>query len=85
MAIGMLWFDNSPGDDLPIKVKRAADYYRGKYGRMPTVCFVHPTMVSGAEPGEATQVNEIMSDGIRIKKNRSIMPNHFWMGVEEQT
>jgi hypothetical protein len=45
MNIGMLWFDNDPKKKLDVKIERAATYYREKYGKMPTVCFVHPSMV----------------------------------------
>ncbi len=72
MQIGMLWFDNSPTDTLETKIKRSMAYYRRKYNIDPNLCFVHPTMVS----------EEPHVDGITIKTNRSIRPNHFWMGVE---
>ncbi len=49
MNIGMLWFDNDPKADLAVKIKRAAQYYRNKYGKTPTLCFVHPSMLPGAQ------------------------------------
>ena len=51
MNVGMLWFDNDPRTALTAKVARAADYYRQKYGLVPDLCLVHPSMLSGAAPG----------------------------------
>ena len=45
MNVGMLWFDNDPRVNLETKLERAAAYYRTKYGRTPTLCFVHPSMI----------------------------------------
>ena len=50
MNVGMLWFDNDPRTALPVKVARAADYYRRKYGLVPDVCLVHPSMLVGSRP-----------------------------------
>jgi predicted transcriptional regulator len=46
MNVGMLWFDNDPRTALTAKVERAADYYRQKYGLVPDLCLVHPSMLA---------------------------------------
>ena len=74
MDIGMLWFDNDTKTDLPTKIQRAASYYRTKYGRQPNLCFVHPSMV------DSSPVNTNGS-GIELRTTRSVLPNHFWLGV----
>lgn len=93
MNLGMLWFDNDPKATLDSKVERAAAYYRHKYGKTPTLCFVHPTMLSavkGAPVNErpvevaaesASQSDSYMAGNIEVRKNRSVLPNHFWLGV----
>jgi hypothetical protein len=93
MNLGMLWFDNDPKAALDIKVERAAAYYRHKYGKTPTVCFVHPSMLPASKeaaekeqpasaPVEASSQGEsYMAGGIEVRKNRSVLPNHFWLGV----
>jgi hypothetical protein len=93
MNLGMLWFDNDPKVTLDIKVQRAAAYYRHKYGKAPTLCFVNPTMfpvpkenpVNGATAQttveSAPQSESYMAGGIEVRKNRSVLPNHFWLGV----
>lgn len=93
MKLGMLWFDNDPKTPLEVKVERAAAYYRHKYGKTPTLCFVHPSMFSAAkgkavrEPeSDADSENEsYMAGSIEVRKNRSVLPNHFWLGVNNST
>lgn len=72
MNIGMLWFDNDPKADIKVKIERAASYYRSKYGQIPNLCFVHPSMLPE---------NAVKSDSIEIRTTRSVLPNHFWIGV----
>ena len=74
MDIGMLWFDNDPKLDLASKVKKAASYYISKYGEEPNMCFVHPSMIPGAE---------ITLGSMIICANSAMLPNHFWMGVQQ--
>jgi hypothetical protein len=73
MNIGMLWFDNDPKTELNLKIDRAASYYRSKYGQTPNLCFVHPSMVKDGN-GRLTE--------IEVRTNRSVLPNHFWIGVK---
>jgi len=73
MNIGMLWFDNDPKADLKTKLERAILYYHNKYGQSPNLCFVHPSMVNGSHSN---------SLNIQVKTNRSVLPNHFWIGVQ---
>ena len=85
MNVGMLWFDNDTKEDLDDKVIRAALYYREKYGRMPTLCFVHPSMLpdqeaSTAKDGESLEV-KVQKSEVVIRSNQSVLPNHFWIGV----
>ena len=93
MNIGMLWFDNDPKLNLDTKVERAVAYYRDKYGKTPTLCFVHPTMlptaaltskngVSKEDGVESNTRNErYVTAGVEVRSNRSVLPNHFWIGV----
>lgn len=76
MNIGMLWFDNDPKANLKLKVERAASYYQRKYGQTPDVCFVHPSMVLS---------NPEKPPSIEIRTNSSVLPNHFWIGINGKT
>jgi hypothetical protein len=79
MDVGLLWFDNDPRREIEEKVKRAADYYRDKYGHKPNVCFVHPSMLSGN--GKRTVLR---ADGVEVRPGRAILPNHFWVGIADK-
>ncbi len=75
MRIGMLWFDNDASRALDDKVARAAAHYRQKYGRAPTLCYVHPAALNG-DPHRA--------GGIEVRAARTVLPHHFWLGVAEE-
>lgn len=85
MNIGMLWFDNDPKMELKIKIKRAAKYYNDKYGTMPTVCFIHPSMLPEDSrkfsKNGSSKKKKLHSGDVEIRFNQSILPNHFWIGV----
>ncbi len=94
MNIGMLWFDNDPKVSLDAKIARAARYYNEKYGKSPTLCFVHPKMLSnGKSQGEpavqadlgAPEGKRFAECGVEIHANLSVLPNHFWIGVNGVT
>jgi hypothetical protein len=78
MNIGMLWFDNDPKVGLDLKIKRAASYYRHKYGAAPTLCFVHPSMVGN---GNGNTKKGLVTAGVEVKTTPTVLPNHFWIGV----
>ena len=78
MDIGMLWYDDDAKRRLDEKVALAVEYYRAKYGMQPTECYVHPgTLAEGS--GEAEKV--ATAAGVRLRPNRTIIKNHFWLGV----
>lgn len=95
MNVGMMWFDNDPKMVLTAKVARAASYYRDKYGKNPSLCFVHPSLfplnvkASGAKkPGSNGEVNGNKSNGnvlkageVEIRSSQAVLPNHFWIGM----
>jgi hypothetical protein len=69
---GMLWFDNDKKRTLSEKIRRAADYFNKKYGRVPNVCFVNKKVTEAVD-----------LPGIKVRPTRSILPNHFLVGMEE--
>jgi hypothetical protein len=69
---GMLWFDNDKKRTLSEKISRAADYFNKKYGRVPNICFVNKKVVEAVD-----------LPGIKVRPTRSILPNHFLVGMEE--
>lgn len=72
--IGMLWFNNDPAKPLPEKIGEAAAYYRTKYGAVANVCIVNPKTLGDEQP---------IINGVTVKASKQIMPNHFFVGVEQ--
>ena len=84
MKTGLLWFDDDPRKKLEEKVRRAAAYYERKYGQSPTLCFVHPSIFNGNGKGNGkSRVKK--AGGVEVRAGRSILPDHFWLGVPEDT
>jgi len=83
MNVGMLWFDNDMKSDLPTKISRAANYYLGKYGVHPNICFVHPSMAAKPETTKSTSPPKI-SGNVEVKLTKTVLPHHFWIGVHSQ-
>ncbi|GAB4579146.1 MAG: hypothetical protein Fur0022_18840 [Anaerolineales bacterium] len=78
MNVGMLWFDNDKERDLNAKVVRAADYYRKKYGNVPNLCYVHPSMLPLKKESEN---KKMMAGNVEVRPAVTVLPNHFWIGV----
>ena len=79
MKTGLLWFDDDPDRTLEDKVARAAAHYQRKHGRAPDLCFVHSGAFDGNDNRKMTKVGEV-----EIRAGRSILPHHFWIGVDEE-
>ncbi len=79
MKSGLLWFDDDPRKELAEKVQRAAVHYERKHGRPPNLCFVHPSAFGdGKQPIRK-------AGAVEIRTGRSVLPNHFWLDVIEDT
>ncbi len=89
----MLWFDNDTKSSLEARIQRAVSYYRAKYGRQPTLCYLHPSMLPNGSTGSEGKITfskdgeraessaKQMIGGVEVRPHRSILPNHFWIGV----
>ena len=80
MKTGLLWFDDDPHKDLEEKVSKAAMHYERKYGHSPNLCFVHPSALDGDGKQPIKDV-----DDVEIRTGRSVLSNHFWLGVKPKT
>jgi hypothetical protein len=76
MHTGMLWFDNSQ-TALAIKIQKAVDYYHKKYGRIPDLVLVHPSML------EANQRSLTVAQ-LTVRPYRPVLPGHIWIGMEDK-
>ena len=77
MHTGMLWHDNDPKRTLEQKIARAIDYYNKKYGRKPELCLVNPSM---ATADDLSSVDHL----ITVRAWRPVLPNHLWIGMEDE-
>jgi hypothetical protein len=75
MRVGMLWLDDDPRAAIEERVDRAVAYYRGKYGRRPNLCIVHPSTL-----GEEVYRG---SADVALETSKSVLPDHLWLGVRE--
>ena len=76
MKVGMLWFDEDQTRSLNARINRAAEYYSRKYGARPNLCMVHPQTMA--------QESEARHEGLTVCSSNSVLPNYFWLGVDEQ-
>ncbi len=76
MKVGMMWFDGDLKLNLSVRIERAAMYYRNKYGQSANLCVIHPNTV-GENPVESM-------NGMDVMTSASVLPNHFWLGIEDQ-
>jgi len=77
MKTGLLWFDNDSKRDVSDKVARAAAHYQRKYGRVPQLCFVNPSVL-GVD-GSGMRVA-----GVEVLSSHTVLPHHFWLGIRDE-
>lgn len=77
MHTGMLWFDNDPRTTLSVKIQKAMDFYRNKFGRIPDLRLVHPSMMDNGQ-------NQLELGKLIIRSYRPVTPGHLWIGIEDQ-
>jgi len=77
MHTGLLWFDNS-NSLLSVKIQKAYDYYIKKYGRIPDLVLVHPSML------ESNDRDGFHMESLRVRAYRPVLPGHIWIGIEDK-
>jgi hypothetical protein len=75
MKVGMLWLDESEAVQIEDRIRGAAAYYKDKYAEQPNICFVHPSTAAGEIPRSVGHLS--------VRKNKAVIPGHFWIGVQE--
>src|SRR5262245_47253756 len=74
MDIGMLWYDDDHKRPLAERIGKAVDYYKAKYGVVPTVCFANPATLKDGPDSAA---------GVQLRSARNVLVDHFWLGIAE--
>lgn len=80
MRTGMLWLDNEPTSDLELKLDRAVKYYLQRYGQLPNLCFVHPSLLDQASSSPSPMMD---IQGIEILPSQRLEPEQLWLGYKE--
>lgn len=75
--VGILWFDDS-SRSLKDKVEPAVRRYTEKFGRPPTVCYVHPSALNGS-----AITLDVGGFPLRVEARRSVLRDHFFVVGEE--
>lgn len=75
MHAGILWVDNASGTPLEKRLEKAADFYRRKYGRLPNLCLVHPSML---------EASHVRFGKLTLGAYAPIVRGHLWIGVEDR-
>lgn len=70
MREGMLWYINDPKGELKTTVEKAVEFFQKKYGRVPLVCYVHPT---------ALESEFVAKDAVKVLPNEMVIKNHIWL------
>lgn len=78
---GLLWFDNDPHRPLEEKVERAVHRYREKFGRMPNVCYINPTLLAQNKKGHILSIQKVT---LKLVPSPTVLPNHFLLSFVEK-
>jgi len=76
MNTGLLWVGRGTDVDLFTKLKQAMRHYCSKYGKMPDLCFVHPSTLLNTN--EEDQLKDI-----EIRTHDRLRPNQIWLGCND--
>ena len=74
MHAGMLWYDNAPEIPFEKRLETAANFYRRKYGRLPNLCLIHPSMLNSPH---------VRLGAITVRAYAPIVRGALWIGVED--
>ncbi len=74
MFTGFMYYDGDTKADLKTKVLRLAARYSARFGQTPNVCIVHTSLIPA-----------VNGWGIEVKGKREVMPNHFWIGMRDES
>jgi len=77
MKTGMLWQDDDPSSTLEEKVRRAAKYFRTKYGYRPDTCLVHHSAFADVKD------KMLQVDTVTVRVGHPILATTYWIGCED--
>ena len=74
MLSGIFWLDDGSGRGLEHTVSQAAETFRSRFHREPTLCLVPPGMLHEGR----TRLR-----GLAIREHSTLPPRHLWIGIDD--
>jgi hypothetical protein len=78
----MLWFDNDMIEEFSVKLDKAINYYRQKYGIIPNLCLVSLEVFSNLTGGNPDA--ELSYKGIAVKPDKYLLKYDMHIGRIEE-
>jgi hypothetical protein len=72
MEFGEIYLIENLETGLEEKVRWAAKRFQRKYGHRPTLCALHPSLITGGR----RRLN-----WIKVELRKSLLPNYVWLGI----
>jgi hypothetical protein len=85
MKTGMLWFDSST-ISASAKIFKGVDYFYKKYGKLPDLILLHPSMTEEKKPYELELRGigrDLLSTKVTVRQYRPVLPGHIWIGIAD--
>jgi hypothetical protein len=86
MKTGMLWFDSST-ISASAKIFKGVDYFYKKYGKLPDLILLHPSMTEEKKPYELELRGigrDLLSTKVTVRQYRPVLPGHIWIGIADK-
>jgi hypothetical protein len=74
MNIGILFFDQNVGTTLEVKIQKAVEAHRKKFGE-PEICLVDPALMP--RDTKQFQIGKLI-----VRAHKPIPNGHVWIGIE---
>lgn len=74
MLSGIFWLDDGTSRGLEQSVSRAAESFRSRFHREPTLCLV---------PSGLLHEGRARLRGLAVREHATLPPRHLWIGVDD--
>jgi hypothetical protein len=74
MLSGIFWIDDGASRGLEQAVSRAAEHFRSRFHREPTLCLV---------PSGMLHEGRARLRGLAVREHSTLPPRHLWIGIDD--
>ena len=74
MLSGIFWLDDGTSRGLEQAVSRAAEHFRSRFHREPTLCLV---------PSGMLHEGRSRLRGLAVREHSTLPPRHLWIGIDD--